>query len=694
MSFSYPGGIISSTENVPKTTPPYCSGVWKLSEAAYWVAQGQWPFGPSDPNFENVTLLLNGDGTNGAQNNTFLDSSTNNFTITRNGNTTQGSFSPYGGNWGNYFSSSSLATPSNAAVSDTLLASDFTIECWFFAVSASANGSPLWTNSIANSDGFSTSYLYADGSIGTGKVAVNEFASATGLWTVSTWNHFALVRSGSNLTIYLNGSQIATTASASTYLNTSATKPMAIGRNYQNTPTYFDGYISNFRAVSSALYTTTFTPSTTPLTAISGTQLLTCQSNRFIDNSTNAFALTIGGTPSVQRFSPFEPTAPYSTSVIGGSGYFDGSGDYLSAPANSAFELTGDFTSSFWYYPTAATAGGAGIWDQWNGSTTGVGNWQFWYQNKQLYLFYDGGSYILSSTDLTLNQWHYISATRSGSTITLYLNNVSVGTASFSGTVGKSSQDLYLGASHAGSGYEIQGYISDARIVKGSVITGLPTSPVTNVTNTSILTNFINAGIPDLAMMNNLGTVGDAQVSTSVVKYGTGSLAFDGTGDYLVSNAPTTDLYAFGTGAFTIEFWIYFTSTASVYLIYDTRPSGGNGLYPTLVFDSSTTCINYFTDSATKITGNVTTASGSWHHIAVCRSGTSTKLFVNGTQSGSTYTDSNAYIGATNRPIIGGDGNSVGSNGLNGYIDDLRVTKGVARYTAAFTPPTAALPTY
>ena len=67
-----------------------------------------------DAYFNLTTLLLNTSSTNGAQNNTFLDSSTNNFTITRNGNTTQGSFSPYGSNWGNYFDGSSyLSFPSN-----------------------------------------------------------------------------------------------------------------------------------------------------------------------------------------------------------------------------------------------------------------------------------------------------------------------------------------------------------------------------------------------------------------------------------------------------------------------------------------------------------------------------------------------------------------------------------------------------
>jgi len=60
----------------------------------------------SDPQFNYVSALLTGDGTNGAQNNTFIDSSANNFTITRAGNTTQGSVSPYGGNWSNYFDGS------------------------------------------------------------------------------------------------------------------------------------------------------------------------------------------------------------------------------------------------------------------------------------------------------------------------------------------------------------------------------------------------------------------------------------------------------------------------------------------------------------------------------------------------------------------------------------------------------------
>jgi hypothetical protein len=102
--------------------------------------------------------------------------------------------------------------------------------------------------------------------------------------------------------------------------------------------------------------------------------------------------------------------------------------------------------------------------------------------------------------------------------------------------------------------YYFNGYISNARIIKGTAVYDptqttltVPTAPFTNITNTSLLTNFTNAGIFDNAMKNDLETVGNAQISTSVVKYGTGSMAFDGTGDYLhIRNTALSTV--FGTG--------------------------------------------------------------------------------------------------------------------------------------------------
>ena len=106
MSMRYPGGFISST--APTVNANTAKGVWTLEEAMQYIKAGRWPVptGNGDPYFQYNSILLPGQGTNGAQNNTFLDSSTNNFTITRNGNTTQGTFTPFSqaaGYWGNYF---------------------------------------------------------------------------------------------------------------------------------------------------------------------------------------------------------------------------------------------------------------------------------------------------------------------------------------------------------------------------------------------------------------------------------------------------------------------------------------------------------------------------------------------------------------------------------------------------------------
>jgi hypothetical protein len=152
-------------------------------------------------------------------------------------------------------------------------------------------------------------------------------------------------------------------------------------------------------------------------------------------------------------------------------------------------------------------------------------------------------------------------------------------------------------------------------------------------------------------------------------------------------------LYAFGTGDFTVEFWLYVNSTApSLSIIYDSRPNATTtATAPTIYLSSSN--LRYYFNGADRITGNNLSTSV-WYHVALCRSGASTRLFVNGTQVGSTYTDSNTYTNSALRPFIGGDSTSIGNNTLNGYIDDLRITKGYARYTSNFTAPSAAFPTF
>lgn len=176
---------------------------------------------------------------------------------------------------------------------------------------------------------------------------------------------------------------------------------------------------------------------------------------------------------------------------------------------------------------------------------------------------------------------------------------------------------------------------------------------------------------------------GNASRSAAQSKFGGYSAYLDGTGDYIT--VPSGSDFAFGTGDFTVEFWFMQTVAGNPFLI-DCRPiSSTNGAYVTTYIDAGT--VVFFTNAAARITSSAIT-TGAWYHVAVCRSGTSTRLFLNGTQTGSTYTDPTNYIAS---PVnIGASGN--GLFPLTGYFDDIRITKGVARYTANFTPPAAAFP--
>jgi hypothetical protein len=251
-----------------------------------------------DDDFANVVLLLDGDGTSGDANNTFTDSSTNGFTVTESGSVVQGSFSPYGNNWSVYFDGSSeIQTDSTINIGT----SNFTIEFW------------------VNWDGQDTdaSFVATDGTTGSSWVIrlvssdlVFRKVSSTDITTTHTmevgvWTHVAVVREGTGtnqVKIYVNGVNVGEGTATDNY----GTREINIGAGRGSNPNNV-GHLSNVRlVVGSAVYTGGFTPSTTPLTDITNTKLLTCQSNRFVDNSSIGDTFTLTGTPKVTPFSPFQ----------------------------------------------------------------------------------------------------------------------------------------------------------------------------------------------------------------------------------------------------------------------------------------------------------------------------------------------------------------------------------------------------
>lgn len=701
------GRLITQNPVVPSGAAPTSSapGIWTLAEVAYWNRQGRWPSAGADPYWSYVSYLLGTTSTNAAQNNTFLDSSTNNFTITRNGNTTQGSFTPYGMFWSNFFDGSGDYLTSSGSTASTVGSGDFSVEAFVFWTSYPTQYTSIFSTrstNNANAAAFtvgveSSGYVYAFS---------NAFIAqtASGVFALNTWNHVVFTRSGTTARLFVNGVLRATGTNSQNFSD----QGFAVAANRDGTEPGA-GYVSNLRLVkgsiptdyqtsSTTVGTTIFTPPTGVLTAISGTGILTCQSNRFIDNSGNALTITKNGDTVVSAFSPFILGSPgYDAGIVAGSGYFDGSGDYLSLADSAALQMgSDDFTVDFWWYPSSVS----GYQTPYEKGYTGAGGLLLQTGNGdgKIIVYASGSAVITATTAVAVGAWNHMALVRSGTSMVLYLNGTSVGSATNS-TNFNSTGSAGIGANVFGGGagaYPINGYISNFRIVKGTAVYTSaftpPTAPVTAITNTSLLLNFTNAGIYNASMNSDMETVGSAQVSTGQAKFGTTSVAFSGNSDYLIM--PSSPALTFGTGDFTVEGWFYITSYSGGPLLFDARPSSTNGAYPAINVDPAGV-MGYYVNSAYQIFGATTVSLNAWNHFALARSGSSTKLFLNGTQQGSTYTDTNNYLLGANRPIIGGNGFAPGTaSGVNGYIDDLRITKGYARYTANFTPPTAALPVY
>ncbi len=212
----------------------------------------------------------------------------------------------------------------------------------------------------------------------------------------------------------------------------------------------------------------------------------------------------------------------------------------------------------------------------------------------------------------------------------------------------------------------------------------------------TLLLNGDDATIADVSSASTTLAVGNSvSRSTSVYKYGSGSLRFDesaagDSGTYISYDGPNL-----GTGDFTVEMWwrpdaLPLGSYAYDENIWDTRKNNSN--HPLINYSGGTgdAEINLFADGSFKISSAASLTASTWHHIALVRSGGRYELFVDGGSQG-TY-DTATAVSATEH-YIGRKFSGTNFYSLNAHLDDFRFTPGVARYTAAFTPPTASFPT-
>ena len=177
---------------------------------------------------------------------------------------------------------------------------------------------------------------------------------------------------------------------------------------------------------------------------------------------------------------------------------------------------------------------------------------------------------------------------------------------------------------------------------------------------------------------------GNAQIDTAVKKFGTGSIEFDGTGDYLSAG---TSVGNFGTGDFTIEMWIYPTGYPTGLFSKTTYTGGDSPPSISAFINTSSLLVGVNSGSATGSwnTCSALPALNQWSHLAICRSGTDLRCFLNGTSI--LNVTNNADVDNSDTLRIGYWRTS--TTLFEGYMDDIRFS-GTARYTSNFTPPTAA----
>lgn len=575
---------------------------------------------------------------------------------------------------------------------------DLTIECWFYTSTVAVN------KKIFDFRGVSSTYG------GTGNIALastllidlnstvirvfvdgSNRVSSSPTISVNTWYHLAVVRSGNVFSFYVNGSSIGsyTQSSLVNYDTAMALgQPIGIsgdGGTYQSS---WFGYLDEVRFSKTARYTSNFTAPTAPFTNDDNTLLLLHMDGSYLTNNfydDNGIRL-----PKPMTNNNTNAKLSTTQAKFGGTSLVcDGTSDFVTTRYDQTYsELafgTGDFTAECWAYLSGNSIGQVLI----SLRNASAGQYSNMLAVGGGYLEWsDGTAWRLATTTFPINQWVHVAVTRTSGTLRLFQNGIQVYSAT--NTVNLTgARPYYIGSTDDGSG-STNGYIDEVRVSNISRYSSAftpSTAPFANDSNTLLLLHF-NGSNNSTIFVDDTGDVrsqtgvvpsGNAQISTTQSKFSGTSAYFDGTGDFLTFT--NYGGFTTGTNDYTVEFWFRINSTTSSTIIWDQRITGSSANELCLYFNSTGSSVRVFVNGSDVITSSSISAN-TWYHLAYSRSGSSHKLFLNGTQTGSTWTSSASF--ASGNPRLGATSYD-GTYAFAGYIDELRVSNN-ARYTSNFTP--------
>lgn len=646
------------------------------------------PFIENDSLFDRVALLLHCDGTNGST--IFTDRSTANTAVTVNGGAQVSTLQKRFNNGSLFCNGGYLSLGSAPDVSS----GDYTVEGWFYFTTNSIGYQPLLVRHESISDARASFFLYTETNNQINFLCTTTFGSWTtvvgsGIVPVTnTWYHLAVTRSGSTITLWVNGVASGTGTATGTQYNVN--QSWNIGRyvNFPGGSRTFTGYIDEVRiTLGVARYTSNFTPPASVFSEVWGdahygnVSLLALgnggnNTNMFTDSSPSPKTLTAGGSIVIST-----SDKKYGSGSIVTTG---STTDYVACPNSADFAFgTGDFTIESWVNVsnnTAAnhicsnvTVGGGSTVYQFQVSNTG--KIRFATETTQL---------LLGTTTIPTNTWVHVAVTRSAGTLRCFYNGTLDGsvadTTNFSSTQGP---DICNGpGSRASSTGVVK--VDDLRITKGVAryTSNFPAPP---------------RELPIYHTPSVVPTYFDSPATSRLTPFNQQdrSLKLNGTNQY-VRTTPTQRM-SFTQGAMTIEFWFYRTASATQYCVARHGGAQGwsatNGLEWVCVMDASNIAFQYKTGSGTfaQINSGTTPATNTWHHIAIGYDGTTFRAWLNGTSLGTSTT---APVAPTTSNLLEVGNNSAYTNSLlSGNITNLRLVAadvyGVGN--ASITVPTSPL---
>lgn len=358
---------------------------------------------------------------------------------------------------------------------------------------------------------------------------------------------------------------------------------------------------------------------------------------------------------------------------------------YLRTPDSSVYDLTGDFTVEAWVYFNSAS-------DQvglLGGDSSG--NLDFCFLSNQMVIgrinvSFDYGANFSRSAGV----WYHVAWSRQNGRLRLFVDGVNIGSVDNNIGYVVTSSHLIIGASTS-SDRRFNGYINDLRITNGTAryvtaftppTTSFPDPQDQYYDNNSLLLH-LNGTDGSTTFTDNSSTpktltaVGSATITTSIKKFGTGSLSVPSSSDGITTSGLNLDTN------FTIEGWVKPAISGSEKFMIVQGINLTNGFLISL----TTSEIRWRSNGTTDISAAI--SESDWYHFAIVRNGSATnnvKVYVDGVQVvQGTYT--NTIESAAGNLNIGACGAISSGFASYGYIDEFRITNGVARYTAEFNPP-------